>query len=293
MNYPNNRLIVNGVDLTEQFKMILADGYTLTPPSPKTYTVDIPGGHGKLDLTESLFGDVVYENRKQEFTFYLIDVENFEQVKTEVSRMLHGKYFEYKMTMDPEYTYKGRFSVSSYSHSTFSSGNLGQIKITIDADPFKYKKDEIVPISCVGGKIFTFKSGRKRVIPTIQTSGLLKVIFNNKLIKLPEGTWTINDLAFNSGDNQVYFNSFDVRVIRWKDLKTKPVLWKEFKQQRLFEWYRSDGTGTIVFTTWDKVKDKTWNDYKASGESWADIIYMFEQVKDVEDSYIKYEWGDL
>ena len=90
MNYPKNRLIVNGVDLTEKFKMVLSDGYTLTPPSPKTYIIDIPGGHGKLDLTESLFGDVPYDNRKQEFTFYIINVEDFEKAKTEISNMLHG-----------------------------------------------------------------------------------------------------------------------------------------------------------------------------------------------------------
>ena len=77
MNYPKNRLIVNGVDLAERLKMILTDDYTFTPPSIKTYKVDIPGGHGQLDLTEALFGDVVYDNRKEEYTFNLIDVDNF------------------------------------------------------------------------------------------------------------------------------------------------------------------------------------------------------------------------
>ena len=291
MDYPNNRLIVNGVDLTQKFQMILADGYTLTPPSIKTYTVDIPGGHGKLDLTEALFGDVAYNNRKQEFIFYLIDVKDFEKAKTDISTMLHGKYFEYKMTMDPEYTYKGRFTIDSYSHTAFGSGNLGEIKISIDADPFKYKKDRVFVISAIGGEPYSFESGRKRVLPSIETDGLLKVIYNGKLFTLPRGTWKLNELVFNSGQNEVYFNSFDVRNLTWGQLRDT-TNWGQFKEKKLYEWYKSNGDGTYVFTTWDSLDPRhSWEYYK--GKAWKDIVYMWDKVKDVSDSYIKYEWGDL
>ena len=127
-NYPKNRLIVGGVDLSERFKMVLLDGYTLTPPSPKTYIVDIPGGNGKLDLTESLFGDVTYDNRKLEFTFAIIGTENFEAVKTEITNFLHGKMLYFQMTMDPGYTYHGRFTISSYEHGMYDIGKVGCIK---------------------------------------------------------------------------------------------------------------------------------------------------------------------
>lgn len=291
MDYPNNRLIVNGVDLTQKFQMILADGYTLTPPSIKTYTVDIPGGHGKLDLTEALFGDVAYNNRKQEFIFYLINVKDFEKAKTDISTMLHGKYFEYKMTMDPEYTYKGRFTIDSYSHTAFASGNLGEIKISIDADPFKYKKDRVFVISAIGGETYSFESGRKRVLPSIETDGLLKVIYNGKLFTLPKGTWKLNELVFNSGQNEVYFNSFDVRNLTWGQLRDT-TNWGQFKEKKLYEWYKSNGDGTYVFTTWDSLDPRhSWEYYR--GKAWKDIVYMWDKVKDVSDSYIKYEWGDL
>ena len=124
-DYPNNRLIVDGVDLTEKYQMILLDGYTLEPPEPKTYTVDIPGGDGVIDLTETLNGDTVYNNRKQKFTFYVIGTSTFERVKTEVSNFLHGKAFDYKITMDPDYIYHGRFKVSSYNHAAYSIGIVG------------------------------------------------------------------------------------------------------------------------------------------------------------------------
>ena len=290
MDYPNNRLIVNGVDLTERFKMILADGYTLTPPSIKTYTVEIPGGHGKLDLTESLFGDVAYGDRKQEYTFYLVDVADFEKAKTDISAMLHGRYFNYKMTMDPDYTYRGRFSVEDYSHTAFSSGNLGEINITITGDPFKYKDDQVISVCCVGGDIFTFQSGRKHVLPIIETDGLLKVIYKGKLYILPKGTWKLNEIVFTQGENELYLNSFDIHNLTWGDLRDN-VDWTTFKTKRLYEWYKSNGDGTIVYTTWASLYNNSWEYY--GDKTWEDIIYMHEQVKDVKNSYIKYEWGDL
>ena len=87
MSYPDlpeNRLIVNGVDLAVRYNMVLLDGYTLSPPEPKTTTVEIPGRDGVLDLTESLIGDVTYNNRSMTFTFLIVDLEQFEVVKTQV-----------------------------------------------------------------------------------------------------------------------------------------------------------------------------------------------------------------
>lgn len=66
-DYPENRLIVNGVDLTLKYGLILIDGYKLDPPEVKKYEVDIPGGDGVIDLTDSLLGDTAYKNREIEF----------------------------------------------------------------------------------------------------------------------------------------------------------------------------------------------------------------------------------
>ena len=177
---PNNRLIVNGVDLSIRFQMVLLDGYTLEPPEPKTYTVDIPGGNGVIDLTEALTGDVAYKNRKQEFTFAVIDVKNFEKVKTEVSNFLHGRAFDYTMTMDPGYTYHGRFSVDSYSHEAYANGLLGQFKIKVDADPYKLKEHCAYRLNATGGKLYRFESGRRPVHPTIECTQPTIIVWNKE-----------------------------------------------------------------------------------------------------------------
>lgn len=290
-NYPENRIIVGGYDLTNKFQVIVVDGYTLSPPEPKTYTVDIPGGNGKLDLTESLLGDTAYDNREQEFSLYVIDVTNFEKVKTNVSNFLHGRTFDYQISMDPGYTYHGRFSISEYSHATYASGILGMFKIKIDADPFKYLPDRVYRVDAVGGTTVYFESGRQRVRPTIESDGFLKIIFDNKLITLQQGSWTINDLLFTYGTNAVYFNSYNIKNLTWRNLKNNGVTWDDFKKQRLYEWYKSNGDGTYVMETWNDQKDKTWADL--ANKTWSDLMYMSEETKDIKEVYVKYKVGDL
>ena len=290
-NLPNNRLIVNGIDLTERYGLILVDGYTLKPPEPKTYTVDIPGGNGVIDLTDALSGDTVYKNRSQEFDLYAINVDNFEKLKSDVSNLLHGKSFDYKITMDPDYTYHGRFMVSSYTHSTYSNGKVGVIKVKIDADPYKYKKQQVIRVDAVGGKIVYCMSGRMRVRPSIETGGFLRVIFDGKKYELPQGTWDVNDILFEYGTNEIYFCSYDIRNLMWKDLKTNNITWGEFGKKRLFEWYKSNGAGVYVVKKWSDVAEQTWED--AAKQTWADMQYMSEEISGVEDIFIAYDWGDL
>lgn len=290
-DYPDNRLIVNNVDLSINYKMILVDGYTLEPPTPKTYIVDVPGGNGKIDLTEALSGDVAYDNRNQEFTFYLIDVADFEETKSDISNFLHGKSYDYTMTMDPGYTYHGRFYVSSYTHTAYDQGVIGVIKIKIDADPYKRKKEQVIRCDAIGGVIVRCVSGRMRVRPKIETSNSVRVIFNNKLVDLPQGTWNINDILFEQGVNEIYLSSYNIKNLMWKDLKNNNVTWRAFNTRKLFEWYKSNGDGTYVMKTWDDVATSTWSEM--SNVSWNSLRYLSSDTGDIEDVYIAYEWGDL
>lgn len=181
-NYPNNRLIVNGVDLTEEFKMVLVDGYTLGPPTPKVYTIDIPGRSGAVDLSEVLNNDISYNNRSQSFTFYVINIEDFETVKTDISNFLHGRRYEYVITMDPDYIYTGRFTINSYTHSVYSNieHKVGVIEVSVDAEPYKRKENVKRKINCYGGNIIHLYSGRLMVRPKFTVTEKAVIDFNNK-----------------------------------------------------------------------------------------------------------------
>ena len=291
MTYPNNRLIVEGDDLTEKFGLILLDGYTLDPPEVKTNLIDIPGGNGSLDLSEALTGDILYGNRPQSFSFAVIDPNSFERTKTQVSNYLHGKKKHYQMTMDPGYTYYGRFSVSKYSHTRYANGLVGTIEISITAEPFKMAPDVITRVSAIGGKVVYLYGGRKRVVPTIETSVKTRVIKDGKLVDLPAGTWKVNDLYIREGTNEVYVNSYIIHNLTWGNLLDNQVTCGDFTKRRLFDWYKSNGEGTYVLDTWETELPKTWSEM-ASG-TWGSLMYMSDVTKDIKDIYIKYEVGEL
>lgn len=275
-DYPNNRLIVDGIDLTEKYRMILADGYSLEPPEPKTYTIDIPGGDGVIDLTGALTGDTVYKNRKQEFVFYIIGTNTFERVKTEVSNFLHGKSFDYKITMDPDYIYHGRFSVKSYTHAVYSLGIVGAIKISIDAEPYKKKITKPQCYNASTGIIAYPISGRKPVQPKFEFSDDTKVIFNNKRYIMPAGAYIIEDIWFKQGGNEIFFMSQNASShITHREMKQ--YTHREIKSSKpIFNWMEgikkyyvstikltptdSDISGIITFT----AKDQNGNPYSSS-----------------------------
>lgn len=287
---PNNRLIVNGVDLSIRFQMVLLDGYTLEPPEPKTYTVDIPGGNGVIDLTEVLTGDVAYKNRKQEFTFAVIDVKNFEKVKTEVSNFLHGRAFDYTMTMDPGYTYHGRFTVDSYSHAAYANGLLGQFKVTVDANPYKLKEHRAYRLNATGGKLYRFESGRRPVHPTVECTQPTWFAWNGKEQFVPAGTYRLNDVVFTNGINELYVNSYKLWFVRWADLKNKQLTWNDLLEKRWDDIQRMGGDVSDAPQSWSELFDKTWD--SLSEKSWDQLNFGRKQLPE-SVVYLTYDWEDL
>lgn len=45
----------------------------VVPPEPKTKYLDLPAGNGRIDLTESLTGFPVFNDREGEWTFYVLN----------------------------------------------------------------------------------------------------------------------------------------------------------------------------------------------------------------------------
>lgn len=293
-DYPNNRLIVDGVDLSVRFQMILLDGYTLSPPEPKTYTVDIPGGDGVIDLTSALTGDVAYSNRSQSFTFMVVDPDSFERVKTDVSNFLHGKSFDYQMTMDPGYTYHGRFSVTEYSHAVYAyPGLIGVFSVDIDADPYKSKGLQTYQLNATGGKMFRLESGRKPVHPVIECTQPCRVRWKDVVTVVPVGTYRLNDVLFTQGFNEIYINSRELFNTSWAELGSGGIYamtWDSASSYRWDDIQRMDGNIIDVPRQWSEISGLRWEEL--ADKTWADIDFRTEGAPDTS-VYLSYEWKDL
>ena len=304
-DYPNNRLIVDGVDLSIRFQMVLLDGYKLSPPEIKTYLVDIPGSNGSIDLTEALTGDVAYGNREQEFTFMVVNPHDFESVKTDVSNFLHGRSFDYQMTMDPDYTYHGRFEVTDYDHSYYSwPGIVGVFAIKVSADPYKRKRQQSYVVNAIGGQTFQFQSGRKPVHPTVQTDRVISVRWNEKEIRVPVGTWILNDVVFRQGANQLYINSARILMTPWSDIMqggAHAMTWEQMSKYRWDELAHVSVQPGSVPRSWQDLQGHQWKEYAST--RWSDMNWVPSQITTGADEaddadkpynvYITYDWEDL
>ena len=321
---PKNRLIVSGIDLFREYRLVLSDGYVLSPPGVKTYVVDIPGGNSSLDLTQSLTGDITYSNRRQEFVFYRLYTTDVEFVKTQISNFLHGREYDYEMTMDPGYVYHGRFSVDSYYYQYYpNAGKVLMVKISIDAKPYKKKKIDPIIVNAVGGTELSLSAGRMRVKPKIQVGTPTKVIYKGKVIDVPIGTWTLNDVVIGDGQSaKLYVNSYPVYNVTWGELRTgNPIddisgndngyTWGELNKYKVYQLHTLNGPNRKqikmkyreAFVTNDNIlmDDKgnlyaterraTYQDYQ--GAQWMDLVEYTTAGNDVPSVYIDYEWGDL
>lgn len=295
-NLPNNRLVVNGIDLSMTYRLVMADGYTLEPPEPKTYTIDIPGGDGVIDLTEALSGDSVFNNRHMQFTFYIInmnDHQTFESVKTAVSNFLHNKAYDYELSFDPGYTYHGRFSVTSYEHQKFPSGYLGAIVIDIDAEPYKTKGTQSYVLNGIGGQMFRLLSGRKPVHPTVECDQPCTIWFDGKQTSMPAGTYRINDVLFREGYNDFYINTFRVYSITWDEVDqggSHQMTWAQAGQYRWDNIHLLDPDYTGMPTSWGSLQQYRWSDL--ADKRWTDMNLSNKDGFNTI-AYVTYDWKDL
>ncbi|MDO5397613.1 MAG: hypothetical protein Q4G33_06760 [bacterium] len=119
----------------DDWKILPTERPVFAPPKPKTTYIDVPGGNGALDLSESLTGYPIYENRTGSFKFRVMnDYVEWHERYTEIMEHLHGKSMNAILADDPDYFYKGRFTVDSWT-----SGNTwSEITIGYTVDPYKW-----------------------------------------------------------------------------------------------------------------------------------------------------------
>ena len=131
---------MNGVkfdDIHSYFDLnLILSGCSISPATPKTNYVDVPGGDGSIDLTEAL-GTVKYNDRKGQFIFTVLPTDDYEEKKSEISNILNGKKFKFTLDKDPDWCYIGRCSVSDYK----SDKKKRQIAVDLKLQPFKCGAD--------------------------------------------------------------------------------------------------------------------------------------------------------
>ena len=205
--------------------LLLKSRPVISPPSPKTVYVDIPGSDGVIDLTESLTGDVKFDNRTITCEFVVLDARNrWSDIYSEIMDYLHGQQMKVRLDEDPTYYYEGRLQVNEWKSDKVTS------TITIEGDVEPYKMEMFSSLEDWEWDSFNFETGiirdykeirvdesltftiegrRKSVVPSFTVvsddgSGL-QVRFNGTTYDLPDGTSRVLNIVIKNDTNTLYF----------------------------------------------------------------------------------------
>lgn len=212
---------INDTHMLKDLGLALSRTDCVQPPEPKTNIIDIPGADGLIDLTESLSGRTLYNNRIITMEFGRgLKKEAWPTMYSRIQSLFHGKQVKVIFDDDTEYYYLGRATVSDYARTQM----LGTLTITVSAEPYKYEMygglDDWLwdPFNLRTGIIRNYKNlvvsgtrnvkitGRDKVIvPLIISNASMTVTFKGSTYNIVAGNNKIYDIEIVVGDNILTF----------------------------------------------------------------------------------------
>lgn len=228
---------ISGVSMHtwKDWKLVPTSRPVFKPPSVKKVETDIPGADGKIDFTESLTGEVHYNNRSGSFEFQVINKDSWYNVYSDIMDYIHGQQMKAILDDEMAYYYIGRFSVNEWK----SDKNCSKIVIDYDVEPYKLELFSSLedwkwdPFNFETGIIREYKDlrvdgylevviegRRKSVVPSFSVSSDdgsgLQVQFNGITYALPDGTARVINLVTKPGTNTLGFIGNGIVSIDYK-----------------------------------------------------------------------------
>lgn len=119
----------------DDWRLVPASRPVFNPPAQKVKTLEIPGGDGVIDLSQSLTGYPVYQNRTGSIEFIVMnDFKPWHMAYSDIMDYLHGQKLRAILEDDPEYFYEGRFVVNAWK----SEKDWSRITIDYGVGPYKW-----------------------------------------------------------------------------------------------------------------------------------------------------------
>lgn len=128
---------ISRINTYDDWHLVATERPSIAFPDVKTQYVDTPGLDGQIDLTEALINGPTYSNREGSFEFYVLNDYpgyNWVTVYDKITQYLHGKKMRLILEDDPEYFYKGRFTVNEFK----TQKDWSHLTIDYNLEPFKH-----------------------------------------------------------------------------------------------------------------------------------------------------------
>ena len=134
-------VVFDDMNTFDDWNLIAAECPVVALPKPKTHYVDLPGSDGQLDLSDILLNRPTYENRVGSFEFYSTKDtpgHDWAHVYDRLIKHLHGKRMYMYLEDDPNYYYKGMFTIDEWS----VEADKLRVVIGYNLDPYKYYRED-------------------------------------------------------------------------------------------------------------------------------------------------------
>lgn len=175
----------------------------ITPPDPKTSYVSVEGRDGDLDLSETLTGEIKYNNRTASYTFLLTEgsYSDRESVISEALASVHGKKLNIVDPDNPERILIGRCNVTNRSNNRA----YGSITIEANCEPWFYSSVNTIRSFSISSEteVSLSNGGNKTVCPEINVTGSITIVYGSKSVTLSAGKYKLSDLKLKSGNTMI------------------------------------------------------------------------------------------
>lgn len=186
---------IGGLHTWRDFRSVITNTDVVGSPTVNTTYIEVPGGNGRIDLTEALTGDVTYSNRTLKFELAMKTTPaKWPDMVTKIYNSLHGKAVQVILDEEPTHYFYGRVSVDGMERSQIS----GAVVLTIDCEPYRYEVEETSVTFSVTGE-YTLENDRMWVCPSITSAGVGILMYNGITYNIVKGEQIISDFILKEG----------------------------------------------------------------------------------------------
>ena len=177
----------------------------VTPPEPKTNYVNIDGMNGTLDLSESLTGEITYNDRTVTATFWTSEgsYKDREKLLRDIVSCLHGKKIKIIEPDDPEHYFYGRVKIVSKINILA----YAEFSIECTCEPWRYSIEDTFRTfdvnSTLVNNLVINNQGIKTLTPDIEVVGAIDITYGDSKISLIDGVYKISDIRLKQGVNVI------------------------------------------------------------------------------------------
>lgn len=190
----------------------------VTPPDPKTNYVAIDGMDGTLDLSESLTGEVTYNDRTVTASFWTCEgtYKERDRLLREIRTSLHGKKVKIIEPDDPEHYFYGRVKIKNQINKL----PYAELSIECTCEPWRYAIEDIVrrvDLSSDIVNVMIRNEGVKTLCPTIIVDGYVELIYGDITEHLTRGEYKISDIKLYHGFNILNVSGMGTVTFSYKE----------------------------------------------------------------------------